>query len=344
MTAADPAGGGDAARDAPASLPEVHGFRHVLGAEDAGAVARQYPSVPAGDGRILVRTVYHNGRSSSLQTQGAEFEFQLDGQYRVLAQIPAQDYLKARDLFRQRGRQGDSATRLARNDLRKKLIDYGIKRLRMSPGRASGWAGKALRQVAILHNPDQVLGGNLEPSRDPVGTPIPGDARVNSSLGAQNLTNAAVIDAAAHRQVAEGRGHLPLGFQVVLTNRRRNIKRLLARQPSPAREAAPPRKDRQQGVSVRAGSTPVTPRPPPKRPVTVAEDIRVRLGIGPPSYRDAGAKFVASQRLPAFGGRVRGQKTVEDVVRDINGRTSKRGDSTPQVNAQDRSRRHKRTH
>ena len=270
MTAADTAGG----RDAPAALPEVHGFRHLLGAEDAGAVARQYPSFPADDGRGLVRTVYHNGRSPGLQAQGAEFEFQLDGQYRVLAQMPAQDYLEARDLFRRRGRQGDHATRLARNDLRKKLIDYGIKRLKMSPGRARGWAGEAMRQVAILHNPDQVLGGNLEPSRDPAGTPVPGDARVNSSLGAQNLTNAAVIDAAAHRQVDEGRGHLPLGFQVVLTNRRRNVERLLARQPPSALEAARLRKDRQQGVSVHAGSTPVAPRPPPKRPITVGRNAR----------------------------------------------------------------------
>ncbi|WP_199912537.1 MULTISPECIES: hypothetical protein [unclassified Actinomyces] len=34
---------------APAALPDSHGFRHALGAEDPGAVAKQYPPSPARD-------------------------------------------------------------------------------------------------------------------------------------------------------------------------------------------------------------------------------------------------------------------------------------------------------
>lgn len=89
-------GGADAG---PVALPDEHGFLHALGAEDPGAAAREYPSIPAGDERIMVRTVYHNGRSRDLQVKGAEFEFQLDGQYQVLSQMLAEDYMAARDLF-----------------------------------------------------------------------------------------------------------------------------------------------------------------------------------------------------------------------------------------------------
>ncbi|MBW3068924.1 hypothetical protein GZ998_05280, partial [Actinomyces sp. 594] len=150
----------------PAALPDEHGFRHALGAEDPGAVAKQYQPPPARDNRTMVRTVYHNGRSRDLQAKGAEFEFQLDGQYQILAQMPAKDYLAARDLFKQQGRQGNEATRQARRDLYKRLVDYGQRFARMSPNDAERWAREAMRQVAILHNPDQVLGGNLRPSRD----------------------------------------------------------------------------------------------------------------------------------------------------------------------------------
>ena len=33
----------------PVALPDEHGFRHALGTEDPGAVAKQYPRTPARD-------------------------------------------------------------------------------------------------------------------------------------------------------------------------------------------------------------------------------------------------------------------------------------------------------
>ncbi|WP_203234026.1 polymorphic toxin type 15 domain-containing protein, partial [Actinomyces sp. 565] len=229
--------------------------------------------------------VYHNGRSRDLQTKGAEFEFQLDGQYQVLAQMPAKDYLAARDLFRQQGRQGNEATRQARKELQNKLFDYRLS-LEDSPSRtqARAWAREAMRQVAILHNPDQVLGGNLKPSRDAGGTPIPGDRGVNSSLGAQNLSNAALIEAAAERQAAAGKGHLPLSFQVVLTNRRRNVKQLRAQQPPPPLAIQPRTEHDSRAPAQTLSKAVLAARPPPStntNPTTAAR-IRQTLGINTP--------------------------------------------------------------
>ncbi|WP_103062798.1 polymorphic toxin type 15 domain-containing protein [Actinomyces qiguomingii] len=279
--------GPDTTLYAPMPLPDEHGFRHALGAEDHSAVAKQYPPAPARDDRTMVRTVYHNGRKRRLQAKGAEFEFQLDGQYQVLAQMPAKYYLAARDLFRQQGRQGNEATRRAREQLRNRLAEYGRDRLDMSSAASRAWAREAMRQVAILHNPDQVLGGDLSPSRDAGGIPIPGDRGVNSSLGAQNLSNAAVIDAAAERQVAAGNGHLPLSFQVVLTNRRRNVERLRARQPPPPLQLAQPSTQHDEQTPTKTLSKAVlAARPPPQadRNPTTAARIRQTLGIHTPTY------------------------------------------------------------
>jgi len=272
---------------APAALPDSHGFRHALGAEDPGAVAKQYPPSPARDDRAMVRTVYHNGRNPDLQAKGAEFEFQLDGQYQILAQMPTKDYLAARDLFKQQGRQGNEATRRAREQLRNRLAEYGRDLLGMPSAASRAWAREAMRQVAILHNPDQVLGGDLSPSRDAGGTPIPGDRGVNSSLGAQNLSNADVIDAAAERQVAAGKGHLPLSFQVVLTNRRRNVKQLRSHQPPPPLQLAQPRTGPDSRAPAQTLSRAVlAARPPPgaRANPTTAARIRQTLGIHTPAY------------------------------------------------------------
>ncbi|NDR53556.1 polymorphic toxin type 15 domain-containing protein [Actinomyces sp. 565] len=135
----------------PMALPDEHGFRHALGAEDPGAVAKQYQPPPARDNRTMVRTVYHNGRSRDLQTKGAEFEFQLDGQYQILAQMPAKDYLAARDLFKQQGRQGNEATRQARRDLYKRLAAHGNDQLGMPRAASRTWVHlprMQLRRVA----------------------------------------------------------------------------------------------------------------------------------------------------------------------------------------------------
>ncbi|QHO91204.1 hypothetical protein CWT12_07565 [Actinomyces sp. 432] len=234
----------------------------------------------------MVRTVYHNGRSRDLQTKGAEFEFQLDGQYQILAQMPAKDYLAARDLFKQQGRQGNEATRQARRDLYKRLAAHGNDQLGMPRAASRTWAREAMRQVAILHNPDQVLGGNLKPSRDAGGTPIPGDRGVNSSLGAQNLSNAALIDAAAERQAAAGKGHLPLSFQVVLTNRRRNVKQLRAQQPPPPLAIQPRTEHNSRAPAQTLSKAVLAARPPPStntNPTTAAR-IRQTLGINTPRY------------------------------------------------------------
>ncbi len=199
--------------------------------------------------------------------------------------MPAQDYLAARDLFQREGRQGAEATRRARRNLTNRLTEYGKDHLDMSRAQARAWAGEAIRQVAVPHNPDQVLGGGPEPARDASGAPVPGDRGVNSSLGAQNLPNAVVVDAAARRQVAAGRGHLPLGFQVVLTARRRSVRRLRARQPPPALLPPAPRPDRDQPAPARAAVDPPTaPRPPPPDSTpTTAADIRRILGITTPT-------------------------------------------------------------
>lgn len=271
----------------PVALPDEHGFQHTLSTEDPEAVAKQYPPSPTRDDQTMVRTVYHNGRHRNLQTKGAEFEFQLDGQYQVLAQMPANDYLAARDLFKQQGRQGNELTRRARTQLADRLIDYGRRVAKMSSNDARVWAREAMRQVAILHNPDQILGGDLKPSRDAGGTPIPGDRGVNSSLGAQNLSNADVIDGAAERQVAVGKGHLPLSFQVVLTNRRRNVQQLRSHQPPPPLQLTQPSTQHDTQTPTKNLSQAVlAARPPPgayRNPTTAAR-IRQTLGIHNPTY------------------------------------------------------------
>ncbi|AYD90155.1 hypothetical protein D5R93_09355 [Actinomyces lilanjuaniae] len=118
---------------------------------------------------------YHSGRSPGLRARGVEFELQLHGQYQVLAQVPAQDYLAAGDLFHQEGRKGAEATGRARRRLTDKLIEYGVRGFRWSQEQARGWAGEAVWKVAELHNQDQVLGGGPESARDVSGAPVPGD-------------------------------------------------------------------------------------------------------------------------------------------------------------------------
>ncbi|VEG28172.1 polymorphic toxin type 15 domain-containing protein [Actinomyces howellii] len=270
----------------PVDLPEEHGFHHGLGAEDRAAVAKEYaaPETAAGPTQF-VRTVYHNGRSAGLQKQALEFEYQLDGQYSILAQMPAKTYADARDLFKRQGRQGAAATQRARTQLENRLTAYRAGFGDLTRAQAREWARAAMKQVAILHNPDQILGGHLAPSRDDRGTPIPGDHPVNSSLGSQNRTNAEVIDAAADRQIESGNGHLPMRFQVVLTNRRRNIRRLRAQQPPPAlqRPAADLGSHQHTVPTPPSPSTPLSTGPPPAAASITAADIRQFLNIRKPA-------------------------------------------------------------
>lgn len=276
-----------------APLPDAYGFHHALGHEDSGAVVKHFSAVRESITH-WVRTVYHSGRRSGLQAKGHEFEFQLDGQYQALTLMPARDYLEARDLFKQHGRQDGSLNNQARQKLERKLIDYGAKELQMSTSEALAWAREAMREVAILHNPDLVLGGRAAPASDAHGNPIPGDNSVNSSLGSQNRFNVDVIDRAATSQVQAGLGHLPLNFQVVLTNNRSNVVRLRNNQPTTTPPQITPTGLHHHPTTPTGTHSPAQPRaptplPPPTTPnnpsrpsLTTTADLRHLLGIGTP--------------------------------------------------------------
>ncbi|SPT53534.1 Uncharacterised protein [Actinomyces bovis] len=133
----------------PVSLPEDYGFTHSIRGEDPGAVAKQYTAAQTLTGLTqVVRSVYFNGHSAQLQTMGQEFEFQLDGQYSVLAQIPADKYVQAREVFKHQGRQGAAATQRARTKLENRLTDYRVD-LEDKPSEAEArrWAREVMKQV-----------------------------------------------------------------------------------------------------------------------------------------------------------------------------------------------------
>lgn len=109
-----------------------------------------------------------------------EFSDQLKGQQDGLNDLTVQEYFDNRERYLKEGRSKEA--RKAQRLARKKALDAKIFEL-MEEGKAPDVAKKEakewMKEQAALHNPDQIAGG------DPTKIRGVGDARINSSLGAQ---------------------------------------------------------------------------------------------------------------------------------------------------------------
>lgn len=165
-------------------------------------------------------------------------------------------------------------------------------------------------------------------------------------MRAQNRLNAAVIDAAAERQIAAGQGNLPLSFQVVLTNRRGEVERLRAQQPHPPLPFAMPDPRVGRRVSGRNDDGAVAGgRAPPERVVTDAERIRSLNGydgpVDPAGLVGSGEGAVSSKMERGVEVRVRGErakKSKADVIKDIDRGAKERINSVSRVAEPSRGR------
>ena len=161
---------------------------------------------------------YHTGgknRSSSGLPQ--EMTRQLDGQFTALSLMSAKEILAGMATFDERKRSPASHTRI-RQGFQKKLAKNLWKRHGFPKDVAGLWASRAMKELAVLHNPDQLLSGPQGPSL--VGGVVAlGDRATNSAVGSQTAQGPRdLIRAAAQAAVDAGQGDRLLRMRVVLTD------------------------------------------------------------------------------------------------------------------------------
>jgi len=168
---------------------------------------------------------YHTGKSSS--GLPGEMTRQLDGQFTALSLMSAKEILAGMATFDERKRSPVSHTKI-RQGFQKELTKNLWKRHHFSPKVAGLWASRAMRELAVLHNPDQLLSGPQGPSL--VGGVVAlGDRATNSAVGAQTAQGPReLIRAAAQAAVDAGQGDRLLRMRVVLTDSPDLAKRLNA--------------------------------------------------------------------------------------------------------------------
>ncbi|MEI3605172.1 polymorphic toxin type 15 domain-containing protein [Pseudogracilibacillus sp. SE30717A] len=116
----------------------------------------------------------------NLSHDSEEFVRQLKDQEKAMNELTVDEYLKNRERYIEEGRalEGNAAQRAERE----KQLNKKIKELRkegLSRKEAEKQAQEWMRTKAVVHNPDQIAGGN------PLSIGGLGDKRVNSSIGSQ---------------------------------------------------------------------------------------------------------------------------------------------------------------
>ena len=201
--------------------PGSAGGRSVLVWE--GPAALKEADAQVGDDRWCdkvgpVVVSYHTGGPSrSSRVLPGEMTRQLDGQFTALSLMSAKEILAGMATFDERKRSPASHTRICK-DFQKKLASNLKDRHGFAKDVAGLWASRAMRELAVLHNPDQLLAGPQGPSL--VGGVVAlGDRATNSALGSQTAQGPReLIRAAAQAAVDAGQGDRLLRMRVVLTD------------------------------------------------------------------------------------------------------------------------------
>ena len=171
---------------------------------------------------------YHTGGPSrSSRVLPGEMTRQLDGQFKALSLMSAEEILTGMTTYDERKRSPASHTAIRRK-FREKLTKDLKGRHHFSPKAAELWARRAMKELAVLHNPDQLLAGPQGPSLVR-GLAVLGDLATNSALGSQTAKGPReLIRAAAQKAVDAGQGDRLLRMRVVLTDSPDLAKRLNA--------------------------------------------------------------------------------------------------------------------
>ncbi|WP_255304771.1 polymorphic toxin type 15 domain-containing protein, partial [Actinomyces oris] len=190
---------------------------------------------------------------------------QLDGQFTALSLMSAKEILAGMATFDERKRSPASHTAI-RQKFQKKLAK-DLKDRHGFPEEVAGlWASRAMGELAVLHNPDQLLSGPQGPSL--VGGVVAlGDRATNSAVGAQTAQGPReLIRDAAQAAVDAGQGDRLLQMRVVLTDSPK-----LSRDLNERLEALEPRSLAEQWEAV-------SPRGPPLTPQVLSDRLAQALG------------------------------------------------------------------
>ena len=149
---------------------------------------------------------YHTGGPSrSSRVLPGEMTRQLDGQFTALSLMSAKEILAGMATFDERKRSPASHTAI-RSIFRDKLAKDLSDRHGFAEDVAGALARRAMRELAVLHNPDQLLSGPQGPSLVR-GVVALGDRATNSALGSQTAQGPReLIRAAAQKAVDAGHG------------------------------------------------------------------------------------------------------------------------------------------
>ena len=252
--------------------PGSAGGQSVLVWEGPAALRAAGAQVGAGQWCDKVDPVvvsYHTGKTSSVPPQ--EMTRQLDGQFTALSLMSAKEILAGMATFDERKRSPVSHTAI-RQTFQKKLTENLRDRHHFPPEVAGSLASRAMKELAVLHNPDQLLSGPQGPSL--VGGVVAlGDRVTNSAVGAQTAQGPRdLIRAAAQAAVDAGQGDRLLRMRVVLTDSPD-----LAKDLNRGLEALEPRSLAEREA--------VSPRGPPLTP-QVLSDRLAQLPGGPDGLED----------------------------------------------------------
>ena len=309
---------------------------------------------------------YHTGgKNRTSSGLPKEMTRQLDGQFTALSLMSAKEILAGMATFDERKRSPASHTAI-RKDFQKQLTENLWKRHHFPPEVAGLWASLAMKELAVLHNPDQLLSGPQGPSL--VGGVVAlGDRATNSAVGAQTAQGPReLIRDAAQAAVDAGQGDRLLQMRVVLTDSPDLTKELnlgskvLEPRSRAEREATSPRgppltpqvlSDRlAQALGSDGGLEDLSrdelrqaltqpPGPTPDHPDTPTPD---RLGTGAPDGLDTPTPDGLDGGVPEVGAPDRGAPQapapVEPVARPTDSLPSMSA-PTPDLNAPDRSAR-----
>ena len=149
---------------------------------------------------------YHTGgKNRSSSGLPGEMTRQLDGQFTALSLMSAKEILAGMATFDERKRSPASHTAI-RSIFRDKLAKDLSDRHGFAEDVAGALARRAMRELAVLHNPDQLLSGPQGPSLVR-GLAVLGDRATNSALGSQTAQGPReLIRAAAQKAVDAGQG------------------------------------------------------------------------------------------------------------------------------------------
>ena len=201
----------------PGGVPPTNGFvRATLDSTHSAQALRVHSPSLTPHSKTPVVFAFHTGRKPSPQRPVYEYTRQLHDQAQALSVLTIDEYLKGRAAFNNHGRQAAPTwvTR-ERKSFADKITNRLINKHHIDRSTAHTLAGRAVRALAVLHNPDQGLGGRRAPSRGF------GGLRVNSSIGPQGRTLAQVLDKAA----AAVPGHLreTTGFDLLIILAHRSL-------------------------------------------------------------------------------------------------------------------------